>query len=125
MQTTQIDQAAIERLAEIGGKKLVCQMIELFLTHVPQRIEAMLQARTTGDLEAIEKAAHSIKSSAANLGAMNLFRFMDELEHLCSKQQQASVRGMFAPTLTCFEQVKHELETLHQTWAKHEDTRHY
>jgi HPt (histidine-containing phosphotransfer) domain-containing protein len=67
-----LDGSALERLTRIGGEKLVTQMIMLFLQHGPERIEQAVTGYASGDMRAIEHAAHSLKSSAGNLGASRL-----------------------------------------------------
>lgn len=64
-----LDAAAQDRLRRIGGGKLLAQMIDLFLKHGPERIGAIRSAAAAGDAAALERAAHTLKSSAGNLGA--------------------------------------------------------
>jgi HPt (histidine-containing phosphotransfer) domain-containing protein len=80
---TVLDDAAIERLTRIGGATLVVQMIRLFLEHGPQRLAQTDAGQSTHDLRAIEHGAHSLKSSAGNLGAVRL-------QHAAAAVEQAT-----------------------------------
>jgi HPt (histidine-containing phosphotransfer) domain-containing protein len=55
-------------------------MIALFLRDVPERIRAGRQALADGDLDAVGRAGHSLKSSSAQLGALRMQRVAREIE---------------------------------------------
>ena len=76
------DTSALERLERFGGGTLLRQMIALFLTAAPERIEATRGAAVRGDGAAAELALHSLKSSSAQLGAMRMQRLSEQGEHL-------------------------------------------
>ena len=76
------DTSALERLERFGGGKLLRQMIALFLSAAPERIEATRGAAARGDVAAAELALHSLKSSSAQLGAMRMQRLSEQGEHL-------------------------------------------
>ena len=59
-------------LEEMGGESFVGEIIGLFLESSPVHIVAAADARRVGDLEAGARAVHSLKSSASNVGAVNL-----------------------------------------------------
>ena len=67
-----LDESAVTRLKRIGGVALAKQMIELFLQHGPERIGQAETGYAAGDLRMVEHAAHSMKSSAGNVGAVRL-----------------------------------------------------
>lgn len=75
-----VDMAALERLTRLGGAKLLRDMTELFLTHGRERLDALLAAASAGDAPGVERAAHSLKSSAGNLGARQLQHTAESLE---------------------------------------------
>ena len=64
-----IDPQALERLREWGGDKLAGQMVRLFLKNSGTRMDQIRTGAGSGDLEEAERGAHSLKSSAANIGA--------------------------------------------------------
>ena len=67
-----VDRARLDRLGARFGAAFVVQMIDLFLAQGAERIEAAERAAGEGDANAVTSAAHAVKSSAANLGAMEL-----------------------------------------------------
>lgn len=76
------DPASLERLKRFGGGKLLGEMISLFIAAAPERIGAARAALAAGDSSAIEMALHSLKSSAAQLGAMQMQRLSARGEQL-------------------------------------------
>lgn len=67
-----LDGAAAARLQRVGGARLLRGMIELFLEHGPVRLAAAEAGAERADWREVERAWHSLKSSAANLGAVRL-----------------------------------------------------
>ena len=76
------DDAALDRLRRFGGGKLLNEMIGLFLTAAPERIQAARAGVDTGDMAGAELALHSLKSSSAQLGAMQMQRLSERGELL-------------------------------------------
>ncbi len=81
-----LDPAALDRLRDLGGEALLSKMIELFLENTPKRIQAALEGEKTGNWHEVERAAHSLKSSAANLGLNGLRALACEVEELAEVQ---------------------------------------
>lgn len=79
-----VDPAAVERLLRIGGPEFVVEMIDLFLEHAPARTAAARDALEAGDMTALYRAAHSLKSTAANLGARSLQEIAAQVEALAA-----------------------------------------
>ena len=67
-----LDQSALDRLRDWGGEKLLRQMIRLFLENAPARMAQIREGLSEGDVKESEKGAHSLKSSAANVGALRV-----------------------------------------------------
>lgn len=67
-----LDDGALARLERIGGNDFVAEMIELFLEHAPRRLSEAREAYEGGDLPTLHRAVHSLKATAANVGAYNL-----------------------------------------------------
>ena len=91
-ETAIIDTKALERLQEWGGKRLVAQMIDLFLTQTPGRMENLREGLQSGDAEVVERAAHSLKSTAANLGAGELAEIAARIEKMAGTRDLDAVR---------------------------------
>lgn len=75
-----LDPAGFERLRRIGGAALVEAMAAAFLENAPGRVAAVVAAHAAGDREGIARAAHSLKSTAGNLGATAVQRAAERLE---------------------------------------------
>jgi len=67
-----VDPEAPSRLEGWGGRKLVQQMIRLFLENSPERMAQIREGVRTNTADPALRGAHSLKSTAANLGAMRL-----------------------------------------------------
>jgi HPt (histidine-containing phosphotransfer) domain-containing protein len=76
------DQSALDRLERFGGPKLLREMIALFVADAPRRIVLASDAAARGDLGGLEQALHSLKSSAAQLGALRMQRICERGELL-------------------------------------------
>jgi len=76
------DNAALDRLRRFGGGKLLNEMIGLFVSTAPDRIQAARTGVETGNVAAAEMALHSLKSSSAQLGAMQMQRLSERGELL-------------------------------------------
>ena len=66
-----IDDEVLEELRAVLGGELD-RLIRVFLDDAPRHIAALEEAALAPDLEALREHAHSLKSSSANLGAMQL-----------------------------------------------------
>ena len=66
-----LDHSMLDELQEIAGDETV-RIIGLFLEDAPRLIARLESASTVPDLDAMRDAAHTLKSSSANVGAMAL-----------------------------------------------------
>jgi len=93
-----IDRSAIERLERLGGPDLVGRVAALFVELGRARMGAALDAVDAGDLASVERAAHSLKSSAGNVGARALAEVAGKVERLAEEGRgdavPAAVAGM-------------------------------
>jgi HPt (histidine-containing phosphotransfer) domain-containing protein len=78
-----IDQKVLDNiraLQEEGKEDLLNKIITIFLNDSPERLEELRKAVNSGDAPSINRIAHTLKSSCANLGAMNLSSHFKEME---------------------------------------------
>ncbi len=77
-----INPAAMASLRELddGSDGLLREVIELFLGETPPRLDTIIDAVRSGDTESLWRAAHALRSGAANLGATRVVRLCDMLE---------------------------------------------
>jgi HPt (histidine-containing phosphotransfer) domain-containing protein len=71
---------SLKSLSESGDPDFFAELVGLFLKDTPERLEAIRQACVEGDAKALEAAAHSLKSSCGNLGAVQLAGLCKDLE---------------------------------------------
>jgi signal transduction histidine kinase/DNA-binding response OmpR family regulator len=92
---------SLRELDESGGTELARKVFGLFLQTAEQGMAQMQVAFAAGNADALAQAAHTLKSSASNVGAEVLAGYYRELE-ICGRERRLShARTMFA-------QVQHE-----------------
>ncbi len=106
---TIIDPAALERLEEWGGPGLSKEIVQLFLDHGPVRMDQIRGAMDGEDLEAPERGAHSLKSSAANVGAHHVHRVASEVELAASSGDLQGVRDLIPDLEEAYVEATREL----------------
>ncbi|MFC1619709.1 Hpt domain-containing protein [Candidatus Neomarinimicrobiota bacterium] len=105
-----IDDKAIERLRKLGGDNFVVELIDTFLMHVSQKMEEALTGEREGNLEAVERAVHSIKSSAGNLGAQQLQDLSAQIEQLAEDKQSKPIPPLMRDLEAAFARIQPLLE---------------
>jgi len=86
------DLAAIERLLKLGGPKFTLEMIDLFGSYGAKKVAEARQAQQTGNLTKLADAAHPLKSSAGNVGAILVQELAAQVE-LAAREQNAGLAG--------------------------------
>ena len=66
-----LDPSMLDELRQIAGSE-AATIVRLFLDDAPRLVRQMERASATPDLEAMREAAHALKSSSANVGALAL-----------------------------------------------------
>lgn len=110
-----IDSAALAALRDLdpaGGDAFLREIIGLFLEDTPRQIAALESSLAGADAPRFIRAAHSIKGSAANMGALRLRASAEQLEHQASVQGLGTVAAPLADTLAVFAQTRAELQKL-------------
>jgi HPt (histidine-containing phosphotransfer) domain-containing protein len=106
----QLDPAALDRLLRIGGQEFLIEMIELFLEHAPQRVEAARTGFDEGDMSALYRAAHSLKSTAANLGARSLQDVAARLEESAATGETEGMAPLLDELERSYQRLRSDLE---------------
>lgn len=107
-----IDPQALERLREWGGDKLAGQMVKLFLKNSGTRMDQIRGGVGDGDLEETERGAHSLKSSAANVGAELLRSLATRMESAALDGNEGSARALLPDLESAYADAMGELEKL-------------
>jgi two-component system sensor histidine kinase/response regulator len=108
----EIDPGALKRLRATGGEALVEQMVQLFLENTPKRIAAALEGEKSQDWTAVERAAHSMKSSAGHLGILGLQERAAQIEALAEEQRGSDLRPLLEDVAGGFPAVRDLLQRL-------------
>lgn len=98
-----LDADTLSALVELGGDDdpgLLQELVELFVDDAGRRVKGILVALDRGDVETVARAAHALKSAAANLGAFGFSSACRELETqarqgLTIDESARRVTGMF------------------------------
>lgn len=86
-----------------GGTDLVAELVELFVGDVPPRLDTLAGAIANGDAEALVRAAHSLKGSAATMGAVGM-------AELCRRMEMQGRAGDVAPAGALLVSLREEFE---------------
>ncbi|MEO7207066.1 MAG: response regulator [Steroidobacteraceae bacterium] len=77
-----IDPGVLRNIAALARPALLDSMIELYMQHSPPLITAIEQAAAGAQVDVLQVALHTFKSSTANLGGMRLATLTKECEGL-------------------------------------------
>lgn len=101
-----LDHRVLNSLRQMAGSKaatLLCQIIDDYREDAPQRLQDIRDAVATGNAQALRQSAHTLRSSSANLGAMNL-------SHLCKALEMIGRAGTTMDAAQWIAQVEAEYE---------------
>lgn len=107
-----LDLQVIERLNSWGGRDLVSQLIDLFIENTPNRMEQVRSGLESGEIQQVERACHSLKSSAANLGASRLHFLAAEMEEVAARGDGDALEGLSERLDGIYEDAVERLKTL-------------
>jgi HPt (histidine-containing phosphotransfer) domain-containing protein len=103
-----LDPEVIDSLRELGGDDggaLLRELVELFMQDTPPRMVALEDAMQKQDGQALERAAHALKSSCANMGAR-------QLASLCKQLEDSGRQGTFAAAAEIITLSKQEFDAV-------------
>ena len=110
-----IDPQAIENLRALNpgdNDEFLREIAGIFLEDTPLRLAELHQSLAAGDIEKFVRAAHSIKGSSANLGAMTLRTAAERLEHQSRTDGLAGVSLLVAATGAEYARAEAELRKI-------------
>ena len=88
-----LDAATFGALADLAGDDepdLIRDLVALFVEDSGQRIASLERGLQSGDVGAVGAAAHALRSSAANIGALEFSRACSELER-CARSNDVDL----------------------------------
>ena len=110
-----IDPQAIANLRSLNpgdNDEFLREIAAIFLEDTPMRIAELDQSLIAGDVSKFTRAAHSIKGSSANLGAMALRAAAEKLEQQSRTRGLADVASLVAAIKAEFARAQVELAAL-------------
>ncbi|MCP4409336.1 MAG: response regulator, partial [Gammaproteobacteria bacterium] len=114
MGKTTLDKVALDnirRLQRPGKPDILQKVIGYYMDSAPRLLENLHESLARKDADALRMAAHSLKSSSANLGAKALAGDCLELETMARNNQLDGAAGILCRLETNFEQIRAELES--------------
>ncbi len=86
---------------------IVGEILQMFLAETPLRIESANEALSSGNLEEVQRSAHSLRGASANLGA-------DRLAELCGILEDFAGTGDTGEADRVLREIRGEFERVHQ-----------
>jgi CheY-like chemotaxis protein/HPt (histidine-containing phosphotransfer) domain-containing protein len=99
---TVLDEGALDQIRALqrpGRPSVLEKVVKLYLDDSLKLVEALRQAVHQGDAQAVQQAAHTLKSSSANLGAT-------ELATLCRELESLGRQGCLEPAAALMQQLE-------------------
>jgi PAS domain S-box-containing protein len=115
-----LDTAAIERIRDMerrGADRLLERLVDTYLDSTARLVADAEQALARGDGPALRQAVHTLKSSSANLGAVELARRASGIELLAREGRLADARTDWAGAAAEYQRVQCALRGLLQPAA--------
>jgi HPt (histidine-containing phosphotransfer) domain-containing protein len=115
-----LDRAALQAIRDLdptGQAGLFSQIVGMYVQSVPPLIEQIESGLAEGDAQRVVIAAHTLKSSSANLGSQHLSRTCAGLEAAARRGTLDGQAGIGAQIRREFEAVQRALE--HEVRAPH------
>jgi HPt (histidine-containing phosphotransfer) domain-containing protein len=81
-----LDDGALQNLRDLGGEEFLVEVIDAFLADAPELLAALRRSLDDGASEELRRAAHTLKSNGATLGA-------EEFTELCRSLEQRAKDG--------------------------------
>jgi histidine phosphotransfer protein HptB len=87
---TVLDAACLDQLRALdpsGGSAFLVRVLSTYLRSLDRQAELAAAARAEGDLENVARAAHTLKSASASVGALVFSRCCQEVEQRIRRQE--------------------------------------
>jgi len=108
-----IDEAVLDEIRRMSGEQapaLINNIVELYLEQTPALIDDIQHGAQNGDAERVFRAAHALKSSSANIGAVKVSEVAHQVEKLGRHNQVEHVSPHLDALLECYEQARLNLK---------------
>ena len=100
-----LDEDALKNLRDLGGDDFLGEVIDAFLADAPELMATLRRSLDEQNAEELRRAAHTLKSNGATLGAE---RFAD----LCRDLEQRAKAGELDDVPQLVDRIEHEFPPL-------------
>jgi HPt (histidine-containing phosphotransfer) domain-containing protein len=100
----------LANLLRLGGEAFLREMLDIFLGSAPTQIEAARTALLAGDLVGVQRAVHSLRSSAGNFGAETVCELAAQTEERAMRHDAAALAPLLAQLEAAFAEVQTYLQ---------------
>ena len=110
-----LDPAVVESLRQLtpsGEPDVLHQVLTLFLSEVPKKIDALRAAVAAGDVVAVQRIAHSLKGSSGNIGAGALYDVCRRLDDDAKSGEMARLPPLLERVVAEYARVEREIGRL-------------
>jgi len=111
-----LNPAALKNLLEMvgGDTEFIAELVNVFFGEAPKMLSEMRQALESKDATLLHRAAHSLKSSSAEFGALALSDSCRELEKMGRDSVFSGADELLERAKAEYAQAKAALETMCQ-----------
>ncbi len=104
----------IRLLSQTAGSNFLDELIGIYFSTTPPRMEAMIKACDEGDTETIRRDAHGLKSASGHLGIVRVEAICRELEHKALTADKQEIRRLLQQLVNEYEKSHEALLSLQQ-----------
>jgi HPt (histidine-containing phosphotransfer) domain-containing protein len=106
-----LDNGALDDLRGLGGDDFLTEVIDTFFADAPTLMATLHRSLDEGSAAELRRAAHTLKSNGATLGAA-------DFAELCRTLEQRAKNGQLTGASELIERIEREYEALHEALAK-------
>ncbi len=104
--------STLRKLTPPGEPDVLIEVSKLFLEEVPPRIARLRNAWHAGNIQEVQRAAHSLKGSAGNIGARQLQAVSSELDEKARSGDLAALPALVDALGAEFDKVEAEIRRI-------------
>ncbi|HXF85103.1 MAG TPA: Hpt domain-containing protein [Anaerolineales bacterium] len=108
-----LDLSALNKYREFMGEEadaFVADIVQTFLTSAPKALEEMKTLIADGKRTEFVRAAHTLKSNSATVGANDLRQLCETMERQGNSLDAAALESMLAQAVREYQQAERELK---------------
>ena len=109
-----LDPKALQQLLDVigGDREAFKDLVRSFLDDGPELVGRLRRAAETGDTDAMRRAAHTLKGSATDFGAVALADLCREIEALGRAGEAATAAAKVGAAARAYERTEESLQGL-------------